>query len=326
MAFPGLTFQEKQEEEARILWRFGLELAGLDRTRERAKRLFDEVIRRFRGSRNVKVRRSVALAYFHASELGRDNNFAPTRRGWREARRNAKRRLGYLDAMLKWLGAPSDPELRGWIPRALILKGAALQELQVRAEAVRVVGRVDRRDEAQRVFGQVLAFVTAEDDLPMRVNAARAAWMQGEMFIELKMPAKALVVLDRAVARFGAGAEPEMQVQVYHIVYTRGRTLSLLGRHEEAVDAFDEAIAKAHAVKKELRLTVLSAALGKAEALVAAKRYVEAIAVCNGTLVRAQRLGQDRLCVRAYELKATALKGRGKMAAARQAELAAKRS
>jgi tetratricopeptide (TPR) repeat protein len=185
---------------------------------------------------------------------------------------------------------------------------------------------VDRREEAQRVFGQVLAFVTAEDDLPMRVNAARAAWMQGEMFIELKMPAKALMVLDKALARFGAGAEPGMQVQVYQMLYLRGRALFLLGRHAEAVDAFDDAMAKAHAVKKELRLTALSAALGKAEALVAAKRYVEAIAVCNGTLVRARRLGQDGLCVRAYELKAAALKGRGQKAAARQAELAAKRS
>ena len=225
--------------------------------------------------------------------------------------------------MLKWLGAPSDPELRGWVPRALILKGAALQDVQVRADALRVVGRVDRRDEAAHVFGQVLAFVTSEDDLPMRVHAARAAWMQGEMFLELKTPAKALAVLDKAVARFGAAAEPEIQSQVHQILYLRGRALFQLGRHEEAVDAFDAAIAKAHAVKKRLRPDVLSASLGKAEALTAAKRYREAIAVSNGALAQSRRAEQWGQCFRAYGLKAAALRGLGKTAAARRVDRAA---
>lgn len=308
-----MTVQEQQVEEVKILLNLGGAFAGLPRTSRRAKSFFDEIIARFRRSRNPEVRRLVALAFYRASDLFTLPNFARTKKEWRDARRYAKRRFAYFDALLAWAGASSAPELRAWVARVLVMKGAALQVLHRHADSV-------------RAFGKALAFVTAEDELATRVNAARAGWMQGQVLIDMKKLPKALTVLEKAVTRFGA--EPvteEMQSQVVPTIYRKGRVLFLLGRYEEAVDAFAAAIAAARAGRKQALQGVLDASLGKADALVAAKRHREAIVVCNDAVALSRRLNQLGQRAQACELKAAALRGLGQLAAARRADAMAKR-
>lgn len=290
---------EDQRVEARTLFEIASRLKSLDRTRE-GKSFFDEIIRRFHRSPDLEVRRFVALAHWDRASRFRDKmHLSKTEKGRRRAaRRDAQRALAGFEAMLGWLGAPSEPELRGWVVRALILKGDELVRLHRYAEAV-------------RAFSKVTKFVATDD----RKNAIRASRMQGWTFKLMKKPAKALVAFDKVLALLGADPAPEIRREVGPMLCEKGWALSQLGRHADAIDAYDGAIAIEQTEQKPLAL------VGKADALVGEKRYREAIAVCNTVL----RRDDSPYCrARAYHAKAAAFKGVGNLAAARRAKAAAR--
>lgn len=299
---------EDHRAEAETLLVIGANLASLRRIKE-AKSFYDEIVRRFRCSRNIELRGLAATAHFRMAGLFREHlHLEQTESGRRRAaRRDAQRALACFDAMLGWLGAPSDQTLRNWVVRALLLKGDELVRLHRYAEAVRAFGKASR-------------FIAAED----RVNAVRAARMQGRTFMTMRQPAKALANFDRVLDLLGTDPAPKTRGEVGDMLFERGRALAQLGRYGEAVDAYNGAIAIKRAQRKPLLGNLPLALIAKAEALVCEKRHREAIAVCNAALVTLRRQDIPYSRARACRTKAAAFKELGNQPAARRAKAAAR--
>ena len=220
---------------------------------------FDQVVRRFGGSKEPGLRVAVAMALVNkGSTLGALNR--------------PKEALAACDEVLRRFGDSNVPELVEPVARALVNKGAALFGLSRLEETLVICDEVLRRfgaSAAPELLGNVAGALinrgialsalnrpeealTACDEVLRRFgdsgapelaeSVAKALVSKGVMLGPTARPHEVLAVCDEVLRRFGDSNSPTLVEDVANSLAVKGIALSTLDRPEDALIACDEAL------------------------------------------------------------------------------------
>ncbi len=169
------------------LFNKGVVLAQLGRW-EQAIAVYDDLVRRTGGSRDIGLRESAVRALFNkGASLSGHQHFEEA--------------ISVYDELVSRFAADSEPTLSEAVGKALINKGIALAELNRFSEAVAVLDEVVSR------WGD-------SNDPILRERASKALLNKASALIQLSAAKEAMAAYDEILSRFGNDADPLLQEQV----------------------------------------------------------------------------------------------------------------
>ncbi len=301
---PDMEMDERSEAvAAKALFDKAVALGKQERVEE-ALAVYNEVVRRFGGSRTPDLLKTIAMTFINKgvmlemlNRMGEaltvydevmhrfDGSQAPDLLEMAAvALVNKGTVLGMLDRPEEALtaydeaihrfGEGQTPILPGTIAKALANRGVALSRLNRQEEALTVYDEVIHR------FGDSRA-----PDLPKMTAVALVN--KGIALGMLNRLEEALAVYDEAIRRFDASQAPDLLEMTAVTLVNKGIVLDKLNRLEEALTAYDEAIRRfGESRTPDLVEIVAQALFHKGGALGRLNRLEEALAACDEIIRR----------------------------------------
>lgn len=223
------------EQAAKELVNKGVGLSESNRAQE-ALPLYDEVIQKFDGSKEVGVRVQVARAFINKGialhQLKKPLEALPC----------------YDEALKRTEG--TDEKLRETAARAQLQKANVLRDL-------------NRSDDAMSLCADLIKSIAAA---AMPVPVAGALFTMADTLATLGRQDEALPLYDEVVQRFGSSAEAAIKPIVAGALFSKSMLLRFKNRTQEALDTYEEIIRRfSEAPEPHLRSMAAMAQQSKSE-------------------------------------------------------------
>lgn len=177
---------------------------------------FDALLEQFVKARQLSLRKHVASAMIY--------------KGWTlDQMRNWQEAITVYDELIERFGHDKELSIRECMASAMLYKGIALGQTEKPREAIAVYDAL------------IIAFKHAQR-LALRTTVANAMLWKGLMFAELQESQEAIATYSLLIERFGRSQEPSLREQVAQAMSFKGAVLTELGRHEEALGVCAEAL------------------------------------------------------------------------------------
>jgi tetratricopeptide (TPR) repeat protein len=225
-----------REQVAKALLYKGLTLEKLDR-REEAIAVYDDLLARFGGANELPLREQVAKVLLRKGltleKLGTKGSTLDRGELVTDFYRHDR------SAPFFKLPLRADPPFAKGGPYDLSIPFDSANRSTLRTATAR-----GGFEEAIAVYDDLLARFGSANELPLRVQVAKALYFKASALKRLSRHEEAFTVYDDSLARFGSATELPLRKEVADMLYSKALTYGGLGRSREEIVVYDDLLAR----------------------------------------------------------------------------------